>query len=396
MPAETDAPAQPSGVRPVTLPELFLAFLRLGATAFGGPAIVAYIRDLAVNRRGWLDDKSFRSGVALCQSIPGATAMQTAAYVGLRARGVLGGLATYIGFGLPAFLLMLLFSVLYQRSHDLPMVLSLFRGLRAIVIALVANAAVTFGWSTLRKAREVVVAGLAAAALAFQANPILVIVAAGLAGVLLLPAGADPGGDRNAHAPRRGWVPGLLLVLLAAVAVGALFLTDRRLFELAATMLRIDLFAFGGGFASLPIMQHEVVNARQWLDARAFIDGVALGQVTPGPLVITATFVGYHVRALPGAVVGTISVFTPSFVLLVLTLPAFDRLQASPLFRKAVRGALLAFIGLLVSVAVRFGIAVAWTLPLALLGLAAFTALRLKVDMLWVVLVGGILSVLLG
>jgi len=97
---------------------LFLAFLCLGATAFGGPAMVAYIRELAVKRQGWLTGEAFKNGVALCQSIPGATAMQTAAYVGLRARGVRGAVVSYVGFGLPAFVLMVVLADLYQREAD--------------------------------------------------------------------------------------------------------------------------------------------------------------------------------------------------------------------------------------------------------------------------------------
>jgi chromate transporter len=142
-------------------------------------------------------------------------------------------------------------------------------------------------------------------------------------------------------------------------------------------------------------MQHEVVVARGWMDARTFMDGIALGQVTPGPIVITATFVGYLLRGLAGAVIGTVAIFSPSFLLLSLTLPAFDRLQGAPAFRKAMRGALLAFVGLLAATTIRFGIAVDWTVPAGLLGIAAFIALRYKVDIIWVVVGGGILSLLL-
>ena len=118
-----------TGLRSPTLCDIFLSFLRLGATAFGGPAMVAHIRDLAVKRKGWLDKETFKGGVALAQSIPGATAMQTAAYAGLQARGVRGALASYVGFGLPAFLLMLGFSALYSVSKDLRWAASIFSGL---------------------------------------------------------------------------------------------------------------------------------------------------------------------------------------------------------------------------------------------------------------------------
>jgi chromate transporter len=142
-------------------------------------------------------------------------------------------------------------------------------------------------------------------------------------------------------------------------------------------------------------MLHEVVDARGWLDSQTFMDGIALGQVTPGPIVITATFIGYQVAGLAGAVVGTVSIFTPSFLMVLATVPYFDRLHRSPLFRRALRGVLVSFVGLLAAVAVNFTLAISWSVPAAILVLAALVALRLKVDILWVVLAGAIASILI-
>ncbi|TFH52703.1 MAG: chromate transporter, partial [Methanothrix sp.] len=114
---------------PTQLPSLsmlFMSFLRLGATSFGGPAMIAYIHRMAVEQKSWLDDETFRAGVALCQVIPGASAMQMAAYVGLRTRGIAGAAVTYIGFGLPALLMIILLSALYEQTHNLPIAVSLF------------------------------------------------------------------------------------------------------------------------------------------------------------------------------------------------------------------------------------------------------------------------------
>ncbi len=179
-----------------------------------------------------------------------------------------------------------------------------------------------------------------------------------------------------------------MLALIVAAAVGVVLLVwlDRRLFDLAVTMLRVDLVAFGGGFASVPLMQHEVVDVRGWMSARTFMDGIALGQVTPGPIVITATFAGYLVHGISGAVVATLSVFFPSFVLVALVAPHFDALQRLAGFRGATRGALVSFVGLLAAVTLRFGLAMSWTMGTTILAVAAFIALRLKVDVVWIVL----------
>ena len=123
------------------------------------------------------------------------------------------------------------------------------------------------------------------------------------------------------------------------------------------------------------------------------MDGIALGQVTPGPIVITATFVGYHIAGLIGAVVGTVAIFSPSFLMVPITVPYFDRLQHALLFRRALRGVLASFVGLLLAVTVQFAIAASWTALSILLATAAFVALRFKIDILWVVLVGAGVSV---
>ena len=148
--------------------------------------MVAYIRKMSVEKKGWLDPDTFDDGVALCQAIPGATAMQTAAYVGLKLRGVMGAAASYIGFGLPAFLIMMLFSALYTYTHDLPIMMSAFSGLQAIIVAIIANATLSFGKTTMKDWRMALITAMAAALFGFKVHPILVIFVAGIAGLILV------------------------------------------------------------------------------------------------------------------------------------------------------------------------------------------------------------------
>ncbi|MCY2927970.1 MAG: chromate efflux transporter [Planctomycetota bacterium] len=374
---------------------LFLAFLRLGLTAFGGPAMVAYIRDLAVKKKHWLSQETFEAGTALCQSIPGATAMQVAAYVGLRARGPLGALAAFVGFGLPAFALMVALSAAYQAGRDLRPVLAAFHGLHVIVIAIIANAAINFGRGSIKNWRDGVLAAGAAVFLVLHGSPILAIVASAVIAILLyhgVNVPAKPAHDSTANSGRPRLVFAGILALLLAIGLVVLSLLNWRLFDLATLMLKVDVFAFGGGFASVPLMLHEVVEVRGWLDSKTFMDGIAMGQVTPGPIVITATFVGYQIAGVAGAVVGTVGVFTPSFLMVLVTASYFDRIRHSLWFRRALRGVLASFVGLLASVAVTFGLEVAWSFPAIAIAGAAFVALRLKFDILWVVLAGAAVS----
>ena len=394
---ETDANLE-SGIRSACHPNpsaaaIFRAFLRLGATAFGGPAMVVYIRDLAIREKGWIDEESFRDGVALCQSLPGATAMQTAAYVGLRARGFRGALAAYVGFGLPAFLIMVVLSALYREVHGFRVVTSVFQGLQVIVVALVANAAWSFGRSSVKGWQDALLAIAAGAYLISGGSPFFSVVGAAACGSLLYPKA--PGGVSQPAAvgvtSRRRWL-GIGVVVVATVAgLAGLFCIDRGLFGMASLMMKVDLFAFGGGFASLPLLFYEVVEVRGWLDAKTFMDGVALGQLTPGPIVITAAFVGYHAAGLAGALVATVAIFTPSLIVLTATVPYLDRLRHSEVFRKTLRGVLASFVGLLLAILLRFGMGVTWSTASVVIGALAFLALRLRVDILWVVF-GGIFA----
>jgi chromate transporter len=377
-----------------SLGKLFLSFLRLGATAFGGPAMIPYIGKLAVEQKRWLDDQTFREGVALCQAIPGATAMQTAAYVGFRARGVCGAAASLIGFGLPAFLLMLGLSAFYAQSHNLAPVVSVFNGLQTVVVAIVANATVSFSKTSLKGFRDVVLAAIAAGMVALQWSPILVILLAALLGLLLYKSDSPPRLSVSSVRQSISARAVLTVASVAALALVLLFLFERKLFDLAAIMFRIDLFAFGGGFASVPLMFHEIVEVRAWMDAQTFLNGIALGQITPGPIVITATFIGYIVYGLLGAILATVSVFLPSFLIVVGVVPYFDRVRKSLYFTRAIRAILCSFVGLLLAVTFRFALNISWDAPRVLLAAAALVALLFKVEIIWIVLAGTVISII--
>jgi chromate transporter len=189
--------------------------------------------------------------------------------------------------------------------------------------------------------------------------------------------------------------PFLAILLAALLGFLLLFIFDRDLFHLAVLLSRIDLTAFGGGFASIPLMFHEIVDVNRWMDGPTFMNGIVLGQVTPGPIVITAAFIGYLLHGPLGGLVATISIFTPSFLMVVGISPFFDRLRASVSFNKAIGGVLCSFVGLLFTVIFRFSGNVQWNLQSLLLTAGALAALRLKVDVFWVVLVGLVISVLL-
>jgi chromate transporter len=372
---------------------LFLAFLKLGATSFGGPSIVVYIRRLAVEKMRWMQEASFLEGVALSQILPGATAMQTAAYVGFSVRGLLGAAAAFIGFGLPSFILMMVFSALYVRSHNIAQVVSAFSGLQVVVVAIIASAVVSFGRTTLKDWKSAAISLTSAVMFGLGINPIIVIVCAMVLG-MVLHIDATSLNSKIEMTSQRSQAGMISLLVFAGVALILLFIFSRQLFDLAWLMSVINLFSFGGGFACLPLMLHEVVDVRHWLDGPTFLNGIILGQITPGPISITATFVGYLVRGPIGALVATIGTFMPAFLLLTVTAPYFKRLLASSKFVAAAGGTLCSFVGLLITVGMRFSLDVHWDPVRILLAGSSLVALLLGTDVLWVVLAGTALSIL--
>jgi chromate transporter len=320
--------------------------------------------------------------------------MQVAAYVGLRIRGVTGAAVSYIGFGLPAFLFMMVLSALYLEMKGIGMAISAFQGLKVLVVAIVGAAAIGFSRDTLSGIKPLAIAGIAAGLFLLGVSPILIIVLAGALGVLagtpLFPQG-DTIGDTMAPTIRAA----LLIALCGAALFVVLALLAPPLSEIFALMLRIDLFAFGGGQASLPLLFHEVVQARGWLDAQTFLDGIALGQVTPGPIVISATFIGYLLQGPAGGVVATLGIFLPSFLMVIGVAPYFPAIRGSPRMSRAFGGIVSSFAGLLISVTILFGTQIPWDLPRALIAGGAFIALMGKVRVHWVVLAGLAVSLLL-
>jgi chromate transporter len=381
---------QKEAVQMPTIIDLFATFLRLGITAFGGPAMIAYIRKRVVAEKRWLNPDTFQGGVALCQAIPGATVMQMAAYIGLQLQGVPGAIVSFVGFGLPAFILMLAMSAVYSQTHELPALVAIFSGLQAVIVGVIANATITFGKASLKGWKDWVIAVVAAGLFGFKINPFFIVAVSALLGMALhrgLKQKSMPFKSIQSTIRSLG-----LLLLFFVLFFGVLFYFRAELFQLTLLMSKIDLLAFAGAFGSVPLMFHEIVEARNLLDAPTFMNGIVLGQFTPGPIVITATFVGYLLHGLLGAFVASVGIFTPSFLILVGVAPWFDKLRASDWFNRSIRGILCSFVGLLFAVTIQFGWNIHWGWPHIAIACGTLGALLYSVDLLWVILVGGAIS----
>ncbi len=289
--------------------ELLRLFGKLGIVGFGGPtAHISLFEDEIVAKRGWMPRQEFIDALAATNILPGPNSTEMAIHVGHRRAGVPGGILAGVAFIAPSFLMMLVLSWAYFRWSSVAAITDVFDGIKPAVIAILA---VTL-WRLFRSSvRDVPQLGLMAAggalAYAFTAWEPLILIAAGLAGIALYVRPAD-----YPRLPMLAIAPSPLLGLPLAAAL--LAWKPGALGDLSIVFLRAGGLLFGGGYVLIPLIQDAVTKQYGWLTQQQFIDGVALGQATPGPIIITATFVGYAAAGLPGAAVATVAVFAPAFV----------------------------------------------------------------------------------
>ncbi len=268
------------------------------------------------------------------------------------------------------------------------------------MVAIILHACITFGKSVLKDWKAVFISVLSFFAFLFQWNFVLVFVLAAIAGFVLRPKtppakGAGSPGPVSFEVKKNEYVIMAILAALICLALILSYLVGPKIANLSLNLSKIGALAFGGGWTALPLIQYVMVDRYQWLSTKEFLDGIALGQVTPGPILITATFVGYKVAYLLGAFMATLGVFSPSFFILVLLIPYHDRLRGVEKVRVMEQGILGSFIGMICLVLYNFGRASLVDIPRILMAAGAFYAISRKVSLSYVLLAGGILSVVL-
>ncbi|GAC1543769.1 MAG: chromate transporter [Vulcanimicrobiaceae bacterium] len=326
-------------------------FLRLGATGFGGPiALANYMRKDLVERDGWFTEEEYDRGLAVATACPGPLAYQLGVYCGYVKYGLLGGVGVGFAFALAPSIIVVTVAAIYVHYSSAVWIRSLFYGVGPVVVALILKACWNLGLKTLK--REIpawTVAGLAlAATLIFQRELTALFVVAGLAGILLFAprkvGPSVPGTSPDPGAAKVTLRTNTLPVLFAAVVPGAMSATAWKLF---AFFFKTGLLVFGSGLVVVSFVKAYVVDQYHWLDNRAFLDAVAVGMVSPGPVVITATFVGYLVGGFGGAVAATIGIFLPSILFTVVGTPLLIRYGKNPRVAGFVRGVTVAVVGVL-------------------------------------------------
>jgi chromate transporter len=327
--------------QPHAIRDLALYFLRLGALGFGGPvALVGQMERELVGERNWLSKEEMREVIAVCQSLPGPLAIQVGIFVSYLRGGFWGAWAGGWGFILPNFLIVAALGALYVHFGALQSVTAIFYGVSPVVIALILH-------SCYRLARlgmeDYLQWGIAAACfvvtVVLQAEIALLFIAAGALGVLYY-------GKPWRRPPTTAF---LVAIPMAPAANGAI------LSKLLLFFLKAGALTFGSGLVIVPFLQQGVVQEHGWLGEREFLIAVAIGMISPGPVVITATFVGYLVAGFWGAVAATIGIFLPSFLLVLIAAPILRRHRANRNVQGFVKGAYAAAIGTILGASVLLG-----------------------------------------
>ncbi len=382
--------------QPIPLWQIFLQYFRIGLTGFG-PALAAETKKHLVKGRHWITEEDFVNGLALAQLLPGATFVSLTVYIGYRLRGIAGALTSFFGFLVPPFSVMVLLSYIYFAYGSLPQVGVFFKGMAVIVAGLVAHAVIEIGKSAVTDWRGLLVALAAIGIMWYSANIFVLLFLAAAAGILLfykrLKSQSVPIDGRGVVQSDAGTVSipyrrlGVLAVALAAIVFAASF--QPVLLQLGAVFARMGALLFGGGFAMIPFIQQEVVTHYQWLTLDEFVVGIALGQVTPGPILITATFVGYKVASFAGALAATLGIFAPSLFLVMATAEIHQKIKHNLWVKAAIKGIAAAFTGMIFLVAVGLARYSLVDIPSIILAVATFAVLRYgKIETVWVVIAG--------
>jgi chromate transporter len=380
------------GHRPGRLRELAWLFLRLGTTAFGGPAAhIAMMEDEVVRRRGWLTREELLDLLGATNLIPGPNSTEMAIHIGHRRAGRMGLLVAGSCFIIPAVILTLGVAWLYVRFGTLPQADGFLYGVKAAILAVVLQAVWRLGRDAV-KTRPLGAVGLGAVlANAFGAHELLVLFSGGLV------VAVGRAIRRRTVVPR----PPAAMVLAPALpftpAIASTVAVPLGLGKLFLLFLKIGSVLFGSGYVLLAFLRADLVERSNWLTEQQLLDAVAAGQVTPGPIFSTATFIGYVLAGVPGAALATAGIFRPAYVFVALSGPLVPRLRRSPVVGAVLDGVIAASLALMALVTWQLARAAVVDAPSAALTLASIALLlRFRLNSAWLVLGGGLIGLVIS
>lgn len=368
---------------PHELLEVAIYFLKLGTIAFGGPAAhIAMMHDEVVKRRHWLEEERFLDLLGAANLIPGPTSTELALHIGLQRAGWAGLVLGGVCFILPAMLIVMALAWAYVRFGSTAQATSILYGVKPVVIAIILQALIGLGQRAVKGWLTGIVGGIVFVLYLLGVNVLALLVAGGLIVVV--------GQNMRRLTPSRS---ARMVLPLAGVSLPTLAAAPFSLSLLFLTFLKIGAVLYGSGYVLLAFLRDDFVTHLGWLTDRQLLDAIAIGQVTPGPVFTTATFIGYILAGVPGALVATLGIFLPSFVLVALSSPIIPRIRQSTWAGSILDGVNVASLGLMAGVTMQLGastlidpFSIAWGI------LSAVLLFRYRLNSTWLVAAGAVVG----
>lgn len=375
----------PPEPRKTSLRELAALFLKLGTIAFGGPAAhIAMMKDEVVQRRRWMTNEEFLDLLGATNLIPGPNSTEMAIHIGHRRAGLKGLLVAGVSFILPAVLIVLIFAWAYVRYGSIPQVKGVLYGVKPVIIAIVLQALWSLGRTAL-KTKLLAVIGIAGVILSLLGLHELLVL---LGGGLIVAASRSIGRAIKGQQGARSISISTLIVFLQTASVATASLSLPLLFLF---FLKVGAVLYGSGYVLLAFIRADLVERWHWLTESQLLDAIAVGQVTPGPVFTTATFIGFILGGTKGAAVATVGIFLPAFVFVAASGPLVPRIRRSPTAGAFLDGVNSASLALMTVVTYQLGrAAIVDYTTVALAVISAAILLRFRVNSVWLVLVGAI------
>ncbi|HMB91713.1 MAG TPA: chromate efflux transporter [Rhodothermales bacterium] len=386
--------ATPQDTSPTSLGTLARLFFKLGVIGFGGPAAhIAMLEDEVVTRRGWFTREHFLDLIGATNLIPGPNSTEMTMHIGYERCGWAGLFTAGGCFILPAALMTGTLGWLYVAYGTLPEVEPFLRGIKPAVLAVILGALWKLGRSAVKNWQLVPVGVAVAVALALGVNEVVALLCGGVLGMLWL-VGYQTTRDQKSFLPLAPFLPFPLSPFLPY----ALSQTqDIPLWKLFLFFLKVGAVLYGSGYVLIAFLEGDLVQTYGWLTEQQLLDAIAIGQFTPGPVLTTATFIGYMLAGLPGAVVATLGIFLPSFIFVAILNPIIPKLRKSKWTAAFLDAVNVSAVALMLVVTVRLGLSVLTSWPAwVIFGLAVLAVLRFKLNAAYLVLGGALLGWLFG
>lgn len=395
----------------ITLLFLFLSFLKIGATSWGGfMALISVVQKELIEKKEVIEEKVIFDGISLASVLPGPVAFNVVVYIGYYLRGIKGAIVSMLGILLPSFIFMLILSYIYIEYGELPALENFFKGVLPAIVAIIISVGFTMAKKNIKDYKQIVICVLVIGTIILIKSvfiTFIIIIGSALLGYVLYRNTTIKNAEDNKRSNNPKNVKPLIYSTIGVIGFAILvwflpyFLPSKATGiasvqkDLIFTLSTISVTLFGGGYVIIPIMQDIIVSGLQWLSKKEFVDAIAMGQLTPGPIFISATFVGYKVGGIIGAITATLAIFIPPGLIMIIVSEFFGQIKNSKFIKAAFKGLRPAIIGMILAAAFTIGKGVPFSwFSLGVFVVVLIASLKYNVNVAYLIPLSGIAGLL--